>query len=57
MIYVPPGQDYFCVEPVSHVNDGVNLAARGVEGTGVHVLAPGQSLRGAVRFTVGGAAR
>jgi aldose 1-epimerase len=53
VIYVPPGQDFFCVEPVSHVNDGFNLAARGVAETGVHVLAPGASLRGAVRFAVG----
>lgn len=53
VIYIPPGQDFFCVEPVSHANDGFNLAARGVVGTGVHVLAPGASLRGAVRFAVG----
>ena len=45
MIYVPPGQDFFCVEPVSHVNDGFNMLERGVEGTGVRVLAPGQTLR------------
>ena len=53
MIYIPPGQDYFCVEPVSHANDGFNLAARGVAGTGVRVLQPGETLRGSLRFTVG----
>jgi aldose 1-epimerase len=53
VIYVPPGRDFFCVEPVSHANDGFNLAARGVADTGVRVLAPGESLRGAVRFAVG----
>ena len=53
VIFVPPGQDFFCVEPVSHVNDGFNLAARGVADTGVHVLAPGARLRGAVRFAAG----
>ena len=26
VVYVPPGRDFFCVEPVSHVNDGFNLA-------------------------------
>jgi aldose 1-epimerase len=52
VIYIPPGQDYFCVEPVSHVNDGFNLAARGVADTGVRVLAPGEQLSGAIRFTV-----
>jgi aldose 1-epimerase len=52
VIYIPPGQDFFCVEPVSHVNDGFNLADRGVVGTGVRVLAPGETLRGRVGFYV-----
>jgi aldose 1-epimerase len=50
VIYVPPGQDFFCIEPVSHVNDGFNMLERGVEGTGVRVLAPGQTLAGAIRL-------
>jgi aldose 1-epimerase len=50
VLYVPPGQDYFCLEPVSHVADGFNMLARGVEGTGVRVLGPGERLAGAVRF-------
>jgi aldose 1-epimerase len=52
VIYVPPGRDFFCIEPVSHVNDGFNLLERGVEGTGVRVLAPEQTLAGAIRFRV-----
>jgi aldose 1-epimerase len=52
VIYVPPGQDFFCVEPVAHVNDGFNMLERGVEGTGVRVLAPGQTLAGAVRLRI-----
>jgi aldose 1-epimerase len=52
VIYVPPGQAFFCVEPVSHVNDGFNLLERGVADTGVRVLAPGQTLAGAVRLRV-----
>ena len=52
VIYVPPGQDLFCIEPVSHVNDGFNLLERGVEGTGVRILAPGQTLGASVRFRV-----
>jgi aldose 1-epimerase len=48
VIYVPPGQDFFCIEPVSHVNDGFNLLDRGVEDTGVHVLTPGQTLAGTI---------
>jgi aldose 1-epimerase len=44
VIYVPPGQDFFCVEPVSHVNDGFNLRARGVADTGIRDLVPGEAL-------------
>ncbi|HEV8244416.1 MAG TPA: hypothetical protein VGP93_01480, partial [Polyangiaceae bacterium] len=52
VVYVPPGQDFFCVEPVSNVNDAFNLAARGVPDTGLLVLEPGQQLSGRSRFTV-----
>jgi len=52
VIYVPPERDFFCVEPVSHVNDGFNLAARGVAATGVRVLAPGETLQGRVGFHI-----
>lgn len=52
VIYVPPGQDFFCMEPVSHVNDGFNLLERGVADTGVRVLAPGESLGATVRLRV-----
>jgi aldose 1-epimerase len=53
VVYVPAGEDLFCVEPVSHVNDGFNLLDRGVSGTGVRVLAPGAALAGTIRFRVG----
>jgi aldose 1-epimerase len=33
---------YLCVEPVTHVCDGLNLAAQGHAGTGVRALAPGR---------------
>jgi aldose 1-epimerase len=52
VVYVPPGQDFFCVEPVSHANDGFNLLDRGVAGTGVRILAPGERLAGVVRLSV-----
>jgi aldose 1-epimerase len=52
VVYVPAGREFFCVEPVSHVNDGFNLLERGVEGTGVRVLAPGERSAGKVRFAV-----
>ena len=52
VIYVPPGQDFFCIEPVSQVNDGFNMRERGVEGTGVRVLAPGETLAGTIRLRI-----
>lgn len=37
-------QSFACIEPVSMVNDGFNLGARGWEGTGVRVVPPGGRL-------------
>ncbi|WP_339096698.1 aldose 1-epimerase [Deinococcus sp. VB142] len=42
------------LEPVSHATDAFNLAARGVSGTDMRVLEPGQALAGAVRLTLEG---
>src|SRR3546814_355857 len=52
VIYVPSGEDHFCVEPVSHANDAVHLAARGTAGTGLRTLAQNESLNGTIRFRV-----
>lgn len=43
---------WFCLEPVSMVNDGFNLMHRGIPATGVQVLAPGESIlaKWSVRF-------
>ncbi|TAN27556.1 MAG: aldose 1-epimerase [Castellaniella sp.] len=35
---------YLCVEPATHVCDAANLAARGIPGTGIQVLSPGEVL-------------
>ncbi|MFO1072216.1 MAG: hypothetical protein U1E17_05935 [Geminicoccaceae bacterium] len=43
---VPPGMDFFCVEPVSQVADGFNLLADGVADTGVQILGPGRDPQG-----------
>jgi aldose 1-epimerase len=51
VVYTPPGRDFFCVEPVSHVTDAFNLAAAGRADTGMQVLAPGETLRTTVTFT------
>ena len=52
VIYIPENAPYFCAEPVSNINDGFNLHARGVENTGTIILAPGESLSATVRLTV-----
>ena len=52
VIYSPPGQDFFCFEPVSNANDAFNLSARGVDGVGLVVMEPGASLGARVTFTV-----
>jgi aldose 1-epimerase len=51
VVYTPPGRDFFCVEPVSHVTDAFNMAAAGDAGTGMQVLAPGATLRSTATFT------
>ncbi len=55
VVYVPPraggGEEPFiAVEPVTMVNDGFNLLARGERDTGVVVLQPGQKLETVTRF-------
>jgi aldose 1-epimerase len=55
VVYAPPGPGrgglpWCCVEPVTMVNDGFNLLARGEASTGVRVLEPGQTL--AARWTL-----
>jgi aldose 1-epimerase len=50
VVYSPAGEDYFCVEPVSHCTDAFNLAAQGRDDTGMLTLHPGASLSAMVRF-------
>ncbi len=50
VVHRPDNLAYLCIEPVSHVADAFNLAARGVPGTGARMLVPGESLAGTVRF-------
>jgi aldose 1-epimerase len=50
ILYVPQGQDFFCLETVSNVNDAFNLESRGVPGNGTLVLEPGQSARGSIVY-------
>jgi aldose 1-epimerase len=43
---------YLCLEPVSHVANGFNLAARGQAGTGTVQLAQGQAMRSELTLTL-----
>ncbi|MEK6421264.1 MAG: aldose 1-epimerase [Burkholderia gladioli] len=44
VVYAARGREFVCLEPVSHVANGFNLAAQGVTGTGIVTLEPGQAL-------------
>lgn len=52
VIYTPEARPYFCVEPVSHANNGFALHALGVEDVGYRLLANGDRLSGEVAFRV-----
>lgn len=52
VVHRPESLADLCLEPVSHVAGGFNLAARGVPDTGTHWLAPGGSLAGSMRFAL-----
>ena len=49
-LWTPDDRPYFCVEPVSNIADAINHFARGVPGTGIRVLAPGESIESWVTF-------
>ncbi len=49
IVYTPPGENFFCAEPVSHVPDMVNMNADASE-TGLVSLAPGETLQGTIRL-------
>jgi aldose 1-epimerase len=50
VVYTPPGQPFFCVEPATNCIDAFNLAAAGRADTGMLVLDAGATVSGTVRF-------
>ena len=50
-VFVPPGGDFLCLEPVSHMPDALNRPEP-PEITGLRVLAPGETLAATVRLSV-----
>jgi len=47
-VFAPPDEDFFCVEPVSHAPNAVNMADP--QAHGVRVLAPGETLSAWMRL-------
>src|SRR5690606_7240674 len=43
VVYVPPGEQFFAVEPVSNANDAFTLNDAGLTKAGVFVVEPGES--------------
>ena len=52
VVFVPEGERFFCVEPVSHAPDAVNADA-GPEVTGLRSLAPGETLTARIVLRIG----
>lgn len=50
VVYSPPGEPYFCAEPVSHCTDAFNLQAAGRTDTGTIHLEPGASVAATATF-------
>lgn len=48
LLFAPEGKSFFAVEPQTNANDGFNLYDKGIEGSGVFELSPGESKTGTV---------
>ncbi len=52
ILYAPTEKPYFAVEAVTNANDGFNLYDKGIPGSGVIVLEPGEEAQGAYVFKI-----
>jgi aldose 1-epimerase len=50
VVYTPPTRDYFCVEPVSHVNNAIHMADPLAHG--LRSLAPGEAMHAWMQLDV-----
>jgi aldose 1-epimerase len=50
VLYTPPRQNYFCVEPATNCSDAFNLATAGRTDTGMLTLEPEAELTGRVHL-------
>jgi aldose 1-epimerase len=57
VVFTQPVRDFVAIEPVSHVNNALNLVERDpllrLHELGVEVLEPGQTLSASMRLVVG----
>jgi aldose 1-epimerase len=47
VVYIPPGENFFCAEPVSNITDAFNLSRERGD-TGMLVVAPGESVEATI---------
>jgi aldose 1-epimerase len=52
VLHRPAGVDFLCLEPVSHVVDGFNLAAQGATDTGAIWLPPGGTISASITIAL-----
>lgn len=52
VMYMPVGQSFIALEPVTNANDGFNLAATGAHDHGVFVLEPGEMREAMSGYTI-----
>ena len=52
VVYIPDGEDYFCFEPVPHINNALN---RPPDGAAMPVIDPGRTYRSTIVMTAGAA--
>lgn len=50
LIYTPEGEQSVALEPMTNASDGFNLFARGIDASGVFVLAPGETISAEMRL-------
>jgi aldose 1-epimerase len=50
VVFVPPGKDFFAVEPVTNINDGINRMD--APDNGIRILQPGEIFAGKMNFAV-----
>ena len=51
IVYTPQGEDFFCVEPVSHSPDAIN-SSEPASVNGLKILSPGETLSGLIYLSV-----